>query len=163
MIESLNASHNQNMAYQFTTSSGDSVSLKMGVEESAAFRRDERRTTLEWMRSIHTEISIEGNGLSEEDMDEIDTMMAKMQPTIDSFFTQEKTPLQETIRSIKEAIPPLLTKEKADALGAALLDNGIERLENPDAPITKSMDAIRSFYEEIIRKLRDNAPLDLTV
>lgn len=163
MLESLNAAYSKNMAYQFTTSSGDTVSVNMGVEESASYAQNDRQATIEWMRSVKTELSIEGNGLSDADMEEIEEMMAKMQPTIDSFFTQEESPVAEAIRSIKEAIPPLLPEEKADTLASLLLDQGIAKLEDPSTEINKPLDDIRSFYEELIRKIRENAPLDLSV
>jgi len=159
MLGSVNAAYNKSMDISFTTSSGDDVTLSMSVEEHAKVSRDDRFATLEWMRDIRSEITVEGNGLSEADLDEIDQMMEDIQPSIDTFFTEDKeNSVQETIRMIKEAIPPV-----ADTLKSKLLDYGIAKLSDPSQEIKKDMDAVREFYEELMRKLTENRPLDLTV
>lgn len=164
MPGSVNAAYSKTMDVSFTTSSGDQVALSMSVEESAKISQDDRSATLEWMRSIRSEITIEGNGLSEADLDEIDKMMEKIQPSIDTFFAKDKTEsTEETIRMIKAAIPPLQPPAVSDALKSRILDYGISKLAAPAQPMREDMDAIRSFYEELMRKLTENRPLDLTV
>ena len=164
MHGSINAAYSKAMDFSFTTSSGDKIALSMSVEESAKVSKNERSATLEWMRHIRSEMTVEGNGLDQTDLDEIDKMMEKIQPSIDKFFAQDKdNAVQETIRTIKEAIPPLLPPAVSDTLKGKILDYGISKLADPSEQVPRKMDDIRTFYEELMRKLTENRPLDLTV
>jgi len=163
MVSSIAAAYEKNMDFSFTTSTGDKVNLNLSLAESASASEDDQSLVLEWMREMRTEMTIEGNGLTDEDLREIDEMMEMIQPSIDSFFASEDSPVQETINTIKQAIPPMQPQPMADALATQTLDYGINALEEPKSDIKREMQDIKAFYEELLKTLEENRPLDLNI
>lgn len=147
----------------FQTSSGDKISINLLKKDSAEAysMNDGGNLSGEFSFSSLERFSfnVEGNGLTEQDHEEIAQMMEKIQPLIDEFFNQElETPYNELVNQISAPIKELETsaKELAKSMLVDSFDKKIaEQKPTEESAQEKKVETFQQFLEDILYKIEN--------
>lgn len=158
----------QSASLKMMTSSGDKINLDLSNTEELLYARNENGSAFSFTQLRELSFSYEGNGLSEQDLAEIDEAFARFGEQIESFFapTEEGEPsqgLSSLVQRMDEILPRPENQEGKEqikdslaALFDSLFDNIVEaRAVTPDqfippqddAPALKNPEALAALPE----------------
>ena len=98
----------QSFNFDFTTSSGDKISLDLAKEQSVSYENDGSTETFTFERSRSLHLQIEGNGLDKQDLEELNLALEAVSEELDAFINPQDEftkALNETAKSILNILP----------------------------------------------------------
>jgi hypothetical protein len=123
LSNALSAYSSQNFDFDLTTSTGDKIHLDMGRQQSVAYSNDGSTETFSFERRDSLNIHIEGNGLDENDLEELRVALEAVAPELDAFINPQDEltqSLNKTAQSILNKLPIPVNPAQSDVIKSAL-------------------------------------------
>lgn len=156
---------NQSSAYNsfdfsMQTSDGDKISLNMYDNRSSETKRDGSSLSMSLTHSYGYEFSYRGNGLSEQDMSEIEEALKEVRPMLERYMERVEesdsmfggVPLDGSAEALKAKLPEPKDAEHQEAIKAKTLEEFDDILAGFEEN-NKILESAKALFERLFSEV----------
>lgn len=160
MINSVSQGAYNNFGLQIKTSDGDTINLSMYDNKEFAMSNEGGNSTMSLSHSTGYKFEYSGNGLSDQDLKEIDEAMKAIRPTLEEYLKKVEesdtmfggSPLGKISETLKSMLPEPKDENMENAIKSNTLDTFDSLLKNFDEN-DKILKSAKELFDQMFAKL----------
>jgi len=160
MINSVNQGSYNNFALNIKTSDGDTVKLNMFDNKEFSLSNEGTKSSMSLSQSSGYSFEYSGNGLSQQDMDEINEAMKAIKPMLNDYYksVEESDTMfgGNPLKDISDQFKSLLPEPKDDNMENAIKSNTLDafdsilkNFEENDKVLKSAKELFDSLFEQM--------------